>query len=178
MKPWPHNPTQLPYVKGSETSKAAADSMITAATGIKHRIYNHLLALGEHGATDDEVEVALDLTHQTASSRRRNLELVGAVRKTTDKRRTRSGREAFVYVAVPAADLTVTLGRPRKAPGELHNVKVTAYLTQDQHADLCMMAANRDQPPGKLLRMAWAAYFDSSLWAPDGANRTESGPTE
>ena len=152
-----HNNHTLPYVKGSDTSKAAAESMRSAAPSIKHRVYNFLLQRGATGATDDEIEIGLKLTHQTASARRRNLELSGALVKTDNKRPTRSGRLAYVYTAIPGANLAAP-GRPRKPRGERCEVKVTAYLTRPQHADLCMMAADRNLEPAKLLRLAWQDY--------------------
>ena len=158
-----NNRTTLPFVRGSATSKAAAASMVAIAPSIKRRIYDFILSRGARGATDDELEVALDLTHQTASSRRYALAQAGAVKRTDEKRPTRSGRSAFVYVAEPGAALAAKPGRPPKSPGDRHNVKVTAYLTREQHADLCMMAAERDVPPGKLLRIAWQAFNDTQL---------------
>ena len=152
----------LPYVRGSETSKAAADSMKPIAGSIKHRVYEYILRRGSTGATDDEIEIGLQLTHQTASARRRNLELAGALVKTENKRPTRSGRSAFVYTAIPGANLAAP-GRPRKPRGERCEVKVTAYLTRAHHADLCMMAAERDIEPAKLLRLAWIAYADQNM---------------
>ena len=156
------NKDSLPYVRGSETSKAAADSMKPIAGSIKHRVYDFILRRGSTGATDDEIEVGLRLTHQTASARRRNLELAGALVKTDNKRPTRSGRSAFVYTAIPGANLAAP-GRPRKPSGERCDVKVTAYLTRAHHADLCMMAAERDIEPAKLLRLAWIAYADQNM---------------
>lgn len=50
-----------------------------------------------HGATDDEIEVALGLIHQNASARRRSLELKGKIVKTDRARQTRHHRWAAVY---------------------------------------------------------------------------------
>ncbi len=49
---------------------------------MRERVHRHLEACGERGSTDDELEVALGLLHQTASARRRELELMGRVVKT------------------------------------------------------------------------------------------------
>lgn len=152
----------LPYVRGSATSKAAADSMISHSGSIKQRVYAFLMKRGERGATDDEIEVHLDLKHQTASAGRRGLELSGAVVKSDTKRHTRSGRLAYVYTAIPGADLAAP-GRPRKSRADRCEVKVTAYLTRPQHADLCMLAAERSIEPAKLLRLAWQAYADQNM---------------
>ena len=152
----------LPYVSGSTTSKAAADRMIPHSGSIKRRVYQFLTERGNRGATDDEIEVQLRLKHQTASAGRRSLELAGAVEKTDSKRPTRTGRLGYVYTAVPGANLAAP-GRPRKPRGERCEVKVTAYLTRPQHADLCMMAAERDIEPAKLLRLAWQSYADQKM---------------
>ncbi len=87
------------YVRGSDTSKGAADSMEDAAPFLRGKVLAHIRMSGSRGATDDELEVALGLSHQTASARRRELELLGQVMKTMQRRKTRSGRTAGVYVA-------------------------------------------------------------------------------
>lgn len=52
------------------------------------------------GATCDEIEVALDLSHQTCSSRIHNLMRINQIKDSGSRRKTRSGRGARVYVAV------------------------------------------------------------------------------
>jgi hypothetical protein len=51
-----------------------------------------------HGATDDEIEHALGLRHQSASARRNGLMKLGLVVDSGLKRRTHSGRQAVVWV--------------------------------------------------------------------------------
>ena len=85
-------------MKGSETSREAALSMLPAAGTIQRAILELFEAVGDEGLTDDEIEVELDLKHQTASAQRRALELATFVRKTNRRRLTRSGRAAGVYV--------------------------------------------------------------------------------
>ena len=89
----------IPYVKGSATSKAAAQSMQPHAGSIRSRILAEIKKSGAHGLTCDEVEVLMDLKHQTASARVRELREKGKI-STTSKRPTRSGRQAQVWVAV------------------------------------------------------------------------------
>ena len=86
----------LPYVKGSETSKAAAESMIDHAPSVRRRIWEFLLQQGGCGATDDEIEVALGLSHQPASARRNALVRDGGAAPANFRRPTRSGRLAQV----------------------------------------------------------------------------------
>jgi hypothetical protein len=85
----------VPYVRGSDTSKAAADSMQRASETIRADV---LAYIREGAATCDEVEEGLSLTHQTASARIRELVLLGSVRDSGARRKTRSGRQARVYV--------------------------------------------------------------------------------
>lgn len=88
----------VPFVRGSTTSLKAADSMREKAPSDQQRVYDYIVGTGERGATDDEIEVALELIHQNASARRRALELKGDIRKTIRSRRTRHNRWAAVYV--------------------------------------------------------------------------------
>lgn len=151
----------VPYVKGSETSKAAAESIKHVVGSTKVRIYQYMMQCGEHGATDDEIEVALGMSHQTASARRRNLEQIGACKKTSRKRPTRSGRAAAVYVAVADADLKATRGRPSKQQQKLKGIKATTYLTQDAYADLCMIAAEDDVSVADVIRKAIESHISA-----------------
>lgn len=51
------------------------------------------------GTTDDEIEIATGMRHQTASARRRGLVLKGFVKDSERKRPTRSGSLAIVWVS-------------------------------------------------------------------------------
>jgi len=94
-----------PFVATSETSREAASSVKETAGAIRSKVYRHFLAQGVFGATCDEVEVALELRHQTASARCRELVLQGLLEKRQDgtgkpvRRPTRSGRAADVLFA-------------------------------------------------------------------------------
>jgi hypothetical protein len=63
----------------------------------RQRVYDHLAELYPEGATDDEMEVTLGLTHQTLSARRWELCKDGQVVPTSRKRKTRSGGRATVW---------------------------------------------------------------------------------
>lgn len=52
------------------------------------------------GATCDEIEVALSLSHQTTSARVRDLFKAGSIRDSGIRRNTRTGRKATVWEAV------------------------------------------------------------------------------
>lgn len=89
----------VPYVKGSDTSRAAAESMRPHVSEIERAV---LLFVGSYlkGVTCDEVEFCLRMAHQTASARIKGLRDKGLIKHSGMKRKTRSGREAHVYVVV------------------------------------------------------------------------------
>jgi hypothetical protein len=87
----------LPYVRGSDTSKAAADAKGNARND-EERVLALLRHRGDEGATDDEIEVALGLIHQNASARRRGLVLQGFIKDSGKRRETRTGRDAVVWI--------------------------------------------------------------------------------
>ena len=87
-----------PFVPGSETSRDAALSIRHERGRLEALVMGHIRSAGVRGATDDEIEEACDLSHQTASARRRGLVLRGMVRATDETRLTRSKRKATVWV--------------------------------------------------------------------------------
>lgn len=96
---YPHAPG---FVAGSCTSKAAAHSMKESAGIIRRRIESFVSEQSD-GVTCDEIEQALELSHQTASARCTELKQQGRiVTRVTDAgkaltRPTRSGRAAKVF---------------------------------------------------------------------------------
>jgi len=88
-----------PYIAGSETSKDAAESMESSAESYEIMVLNFVRNSGTRGATADECQSALGLTHQNGSARVSMLARRGAIVRTDAKRKTRQGRGAFVYVA-------------------------------------------------------------------------------
>jgi hypothetical protein len=94
----PHN--------GTETSRDAAQSIKKISGLMANQVLSYIRA-NPYGATCDEVEQALDMSHQTCSARFRDLascEPAYIIKcRLPDgscvKRKTRSGRKAFVYVA-------------------------------------------------------------------------------
>ncbi len=89
----------IPYVTGSDTSRAAAESIEPDLGRLLHLVLTQIRACGSNGATDDELEVTLGLPHQTVSARRRDLVLRDYVVDSGYRRTTRSGRGATVWVA-------------------------------------------------------------------------------
>jgi hypothetical protein len=94
----PTYPATPGFVRGSDTSEAAASSLDpNVLTELRLRVYQFALKQEPRGVICDEVETALGMAHQTASARIRELELSGWLVKTEDKRLTRSGRSARIY---------------------------------------------------------------------------------
>jgi len=172
MKPWPYNNnrTSVAYVKGSDTSRAAAESMEAIAPTLRHKVYHHILSKGAHGATDDEVVQALGLAHRTITARRRELEREGAVYRTEQRRPTSSGRTAGVYMAVEGFDLARRTGRPLKAPANALSVKLTVYLTQEQDDKLARYARKHGRTKAQVARMlmgcGWDTQYDDMRTGP------------
>jgi hypothetical protein len=135
----------LPFVKGSETSEAAALSKAGTADTDEDRVQAYIRTRGVEGATDDEIEAKLGMLHQNASARRRTLVLRGYVRDSGLRRATRSRRKAVVWIAVDGLPV-----QPQKAP------------TKSQLCDAveAMRAAwSRGVPftPGAIVTMRWLA---------------------
>lgn len=82
-----------------DTSQAAAVSMRQPAQAIRAAVLAYIRGQGEQGATCDQVEVALDLRHQTCSPRILELSHDGDVIDTGRRRVTRSRRTAVVWIA-------------------------------------------------------------------------------
>lgn len=88
----PHN--------GTDTSRAAAASVRPYIKGCSLRILEHIAA--NNGATADEIEVALNMSHQGVSARCCELHKAGGIVDLGERRPTRSGRNAIVWY-VPGA---------------------------------------------------------------------------
>ncbi len=86
-----------PHVKDSDTSLAAAESMAETGRQVREKVFRHITLSG--GSTCDEIELALNMRHQTASARVRELALTGRIRDSGNRRKTRSGRQAVVWTA-------------------------------------------------------------------------------
>ena len=85
----------VPAVKGSDTSEAAATSMIPHAGTVQAKVLGILERFGPR--TDDYIEQLLGMRHQTVSAARRSLVLKGLVFDSGDRSVTRSGRKAVEW---------------------------------------------------------------------------------
>lgn len=92
-------PDRPGYVHESKTSRDAARKTDSSAGAMRTAVLDFISAQPS-GATCDEVEAALDMRHQTASARVRDLVLAEKIMDTGKTRKTRSGSSARVYVAL------------------------------------------------------------------------------
>src|SRR3989344_3615049 len=106
----PCPPIGVPFVAESDTSVAAAVSILPDLGRLEERVYGYIDTSLDHGRTDDELEVLAGLSHQTTSARRRTLVLKGLVQDSGRRRATRSGRKATVWVKSegPQQELSLT----------------------------------------------------------------------
>ncbi len=91
-------PRPAPYVARSETSKAAGEKIKDPARTLRQRVLAFLQQCGTAGATDEEICEALNLASDTSRPRRVELVRGGLAVDSGERRRTRSGRMAVVWV--------------------------------------------------------------------------------
>lgn len=90
------------------TRVAAALSIAPLKSSMLLRVLAFVTARGEHGATDEEIQLGVALRESTARARRVELRDGGQVRDSGRRRKTRSERDATVWVAT---------GQPLEGPG-------------------------------------------------------------
>lgn len=88
----------LAYVAGSETSKAAAESMHPRAPHLRQRVLDALRA-NPGGLTDEQLQALTGLNPSTQRPRRVELVGLGLVQASGRKAPTASGRMAVVWEA-------------------------------------------------------------------------------
>jgi hypothetical protein len=93
-------PARPGFVSGSDTSREAAKRSDSSAGAMRTKVLSYIESLGPKGATCDEVEEVLQLKHQTASARIRELVIDEKLIDTGRRRKTRSGSSARIYVPV------------------------------------------------------------------------------
>jgi hypothetical protein len=82
-----------------ETSREAAERIRPKAETLRAAVLGYLVGRGKQGATDEEIQDGLCMSPNTERPRRQELEHMGFVERTQDRRLTRSGRPAVVWVA-------------------------------------------------------------------------------
>lgn len=85
---------------GQVTSYMAAEKMRPHAPRLRSLVLGFIASRGDLGATCDEAEQKIRLSHQSCSARFRELYQDGLIEDSGGKRRTRSGRKAIVWVTV------------------------------------------------------------------------------
>lgn len=101
----------LPPHNDTEPSIEAADKIATVVNPIRRAVFAQIVLNGCRGATADEVQVALTLSHSTATARLWELEKRAGLiaRSKTVKRPTRSGVNAGVYLLTPLGETLATI---------------------------------------------------------------------
>ena len=90
-----------PYRKGSDTSREAARSVARGAPTKRAEVYGYILARGDDGATDAEIERGLSMLRQTVCARRNELVKLGMIRDSGRRRTSlHTGRRCAVWVVV------------------------------------------------------------------------------
>lgn len=98
-----HEQTDLPFQKHSPTSREAAQGARPVAGLLRENVLAFIRSRGEEGATDQEIQEALALDPSTQRPRRVELVQAGLVWNSGKTRKTRSGREAVVWVISTSA---------------------------------------------------------------------------
>jgi hypothetical protein len=83
---------------GNAESTEAFESIKHYNSKVRELVRSHIQACGLDGATVDEIEIALGMSHQTASARATELKATGQIFDSGFRRETRSGRNAAVLV--------------------------------------------------------------------------------
>lgn len=91
-------PAPISFAAGSDTSKAAAESIGPRAPTQRRRVFDFIHEAGEHGGTDDEGEIALGMSPQSYTPRRGELARAGLIRDSGRRRPTASGHPATVWI--------------------------------------------------------------------------------
>ena len=96
--------TLAPFVPHSPESFRAAVGIECSRVTLRRSVYRDILYSGDHGRTDDELQVRLSMNPSTERPRRIELWEAGLIRKNGHCRITRSGRTAAVWIAVDEKD--------------------------------------------------------------------------
>lgn len=93
---WQRSPI-LP-VSPTVTQEQAAARIKWRVTGMRQTIYRMIKEAGERGATDDEIQRALDIEGSTERPRRRELEIAGHIVNAEKVRANSRGNNETVWV--------------------------------------------------------------------------------
>ncbi len=90
------NAPSPPCIRRSRTSVKAATEIKPKAATLRERVYSYLAAFGP--CTDEQMQDALDMPGNTCRPRRRELEKAGRIVDSGRTTKTRSGREAVLWM--------------------------------------------------------------------------------
>tara|TARA_Y100000361_G_C11074690_1_gene297583 strand:+ start:67 stop:366 length:300 start_codon:yes stop_codon:yes gene_type:complete len=90
---------ESPFQRHSPTSKQAADQIEQSANTLRVKLFCFIRSCGERGCTDEEAQIALPMPPSTQRPRRVELASVGLIKKNGQTRKTKSNRNAAVWVA-------------------------------------------------------------------------------
>jgi hypothetical protein len=93
-----------PFIPHSPESFRAAVSIECSRVTLRRSVYRDILYSGDHGRTDDELQVRLSMNPSTERPRRIELWEAGLIRSSGRTRNTRSGRKAIVWIATGEND--------------------------------------------------------------------------
>lgn len=107
------------FQSGSETSRSAAEQIQGQVGRLQAIVYEAIFASGDFGRTRDELEVLLEMKHQTMNPRLRELEQKGLIADSGRVRLTRADREAVVWVITERTEPLPMPGKLKPSPAEL-----------------------------------------------------------
>lgn len=88
-----------PAQRDSVTSQQAAAQIEPSAGTLRAHVLAYVRTCGEIGATDEEMQIALEMNPSTQRPRRVELEKLNLIRRIAFTRPTKSGRSATIFVA-------------------------------------------------------------------------------
>ncbi len=91
-----------PAQRHSDTSVAAADAIAGHAETLRARVHRFLVERGTEGATDEEMQTLIPMPASTQRPRRCELVEAGLATDSGARRKTASGRDAVVWLALEA----------------------------------------------------------------------------
>jgi hypothetical protein len=86
------------FIRESETSIEASEKIAPALRNLQAQVFRVIAMAGPLGATDEEIILSSGLSPNTARPRRIELVNAGRVVNSGKVRKTRSGRNAVVWV--------------------------------------------------------------------------------
>lgn len=93
----PRTDITVSHHRGADTSAEAHASVSDSTRAAQRNRILEFIRTSDGGATCDQVEVCLQLSHQTASARITELSALHLISHSDERRKTRSGRSARVY---------------------------------------------------------------------------------